>query len=40
MVMFVVFGARRYLCERAVPGNRVTVVGLYSIKKTQGAKVG
>ncbi|XP_043190642.1 DNA replication licensing factor mcm5-like [Amphibalanus amphitrite] len=28
----------RYLCERAVPGNRVTIIGLYSIKKTQGAK--
>ena len=26
----------RYLCERVVPGNRVTVMGIYSIKK--GAK--
>ena len=24
----------RYLCERVVPGNRVTVVGIYSIKKS------
>ncbi|XP_064602896.1 DNA replication licensing factor mcm5-like [Liolophura sinensis] len=24
----------RYLCEKAVPGNRVTVMGIYSIKKT------
>lgn len=23
----------RYLCERVVPGNRVTVIGIYSIKK-------
>jgi len=24
----------RYLCDRVVPGNRVTVVGIYSIKKS------
>ncbi|KAK7488402.1 hypothetical protein BaRGS_00020376 [Batillaria attramentaria] len=24
----------RYLCDRVVPGNRVTVMGIYSIKKT------
>ncbi|XP_063426896.1 DNA replication licensing factor mcm5-like [Mytilus trossulus] len=24
----------RYLCDKIVPGNRVTVVGIYSIKKT------
>ncbi|KAI8787761.1 DNA replication licensing factor mcm5 [Biomphalaria glabrata] len=24
----------RYLCDRIVPGNRVTVMGIYSIKKT------
>ena len=24
----------RYLCEKVVPGNRVTVVGVYAIKKT------
>lgn len=30
----------RYLCERVVPGNRVTVTGIYSIKKaTQPTKV-
>lgn len=30
----------RYLCEKVVPGNRVTVTGIYSIKKaTQAAKV-
>lgn len=23
----------RYLCDRVVPGNRVTVMGIYSIKK-------
>ena len=23
----------RYLCEKVVPGNRVTVVGVYAIKK-------
>ena len=23
----------RYLCEKVVPGNRVTIVGIYSIKK-------
>jgi DNA replication licensing factor MCM5 len=27
--------ADRYLCDRVVPGNRVTVVGVYSIKKAQ-----
>jgi len=25
----------RYLCDRVVPGNRVTIMGIYSIKKTQ-----
>lgn len=31
----------RYLCDRAVPGNRVTVIGVYSIKKMQAiGKVG
>ncbi|VDI54819.1 replicative DNA helicase Mcm, partial [Mytilus galloprovincialis] len=25
---------RQYLCDKIVPGNRVTVVGIYSIKKT------
>uniref|UniRef100_L7M9Q6 DNA replication licensing factor MCM5 n=1 Tax=Rhipicephalus pulchellus TaxID=72859 RepID=L7M9Q6_RHIPC len=24
----------RYLCERVVPGNRITAIGVYSIKKT------
>lgn len=24
----------RYLCDRVVPGNRVTVIGIYSIKKS------
>jgi len=28
----------RYLCEKVVPGNRVTVIGIYSIKKTSGKK--
>lgn len=23
----------RYLCERVVPGNRITAIGVYSIKK-------
>lgn len=23
----------RYLCEKVVPGNRLTVIGIYSIKK-------
>ena len=26
--------ADRYLCDKVVPGNRVTVVGIYSIKRT------
>lgn len=26
----------RYLCEKVVPGNRVTVVGVYAIKKSAG----
>ena len=31
----------RYLCEKVVPGNRVTVVGVYAIKKTaKPSKVG
>uniref|UniRef100_A0A3B3RY64 DNA replication licensing factor MCM5 n=1 Tax=Paramormyrops kingsleyae TaxID=1676925 RepID=A0A3B3RY64_9TELE len=28
----------RYLCDRVVPGNRVTVMGIYSIKKGAPAK--
>jgi len=28
----------RYLCEKVVPGNRVTVIGIYSIKKTSSGK--
>ncbi|XP_053200983.1 DNA replication licensing factor mcm5-B-like [Panonychus citri] len=28
----------RYLCERVVPGNRVTLVGIYSIKKIASMK--
>uniref|UniRef100_A0A8C2ZZ90 DNA replication licensing factor MCM5 n=1 Tax=Cyclopterus lumpus TaxID=8103 RepID=A0A8C2ZZ90_CYCLU len=28
----------RYLCDRVVPGNRVTIVGIYSIKKTAPVK--
>lgn len=28
----------RYLCDRVVPGNRVTVMGIYSIKKAAAAK--
>uniref|UniRef100_A0AAQ4PT46 DNA replication licensing factor MCM5 n=1 Tax=Gasterosteus aculeatus aculeatus TaxID=481459 RepID=A0AAQ4PT46_GASAC len=28
----------RYLCDRVVPGNRVTIVGIYSIKKTAAVK--
>ncbi|MEQ2193879.1 minichromosome maintenance protein 5 [Xenoophorus captivus] len=28
----------RYLCDRVVPGNRVTIVGIYSIKKVAAAK--
>uniref|UniRef100_A0A8C2ZZA1 DNA replication licensing factor MCM5 n=1 Tax=Cyclopterus lumpus TaxID=8103 RepID=A0A8C2ZZA1_CYCLU len=27
-----------YLCDRVVPGNRVTIVGIYSIKKTAPVK--
>ena len=27
----------RYLCERVVPGNRVTVVGIYAIRKGSSA---
>jgi DNA replication licensing factor MCM5 len=23
----------RYLCDKAVPGNRITITGIYSIKK-------
>ena len=30
----------RYLCEKVVPGNRVTILGIYSIKKVgKAAKV-
>uniref|UniRef100_A0A3Q2Z6F5 DNA replication licensing factor MCM5 n=1 Tax=Hippocampus comes TaxID=109280 RepID=A0A3Q2Z6F5_HIPCM len=28
----------RYLCDRVVPGNRVTIMGIYSIKKTAAVK--
>uniref|UniRef100_A0AAQ6AFV0 DNA replication licensing factor MCM5 n=1 Tax=Amphiprion ocellaris TaxID=80972 RepID=A0AAQ6AFV0_AMPOC len=28
----------RYLCDRVVPGNRVTIMGIYSIKKMAAAK--
>uniref|UniRef100_A0A8C8IKY7 DNA replication licensing factor MCM5 n=1 Tax=Oncorhynchus tshawytscha TaxID=74940 RepID=A0A8C8IKY7_ONCTS len=28
----------RYLCDRVVPGNRVTIMGIYSIKKVAQAK--
>lgn len=28
----------RYLCDRVVPGNRVTIMGIYSIKKIAQAK--
>ncbi|XP_074593439.1 minichromosome maintenance 5 [Brevipalpus obovatus] len=28
----------RYLCERIVPGNRVTITGIYSIKKVANVK--
>ena len=31
----------RYLCDRVVPGNRVTVMGIFSIKKSgKPSKVG
>ncbi|KAI0231389.1 DNA replication licensing factor mcm5 [Lamellibrachia satsuma] len=32
--------ADRYLCEKVVPGNRVTVVGIYSIRKAGKPKAG
>uniref|UniRef100_A0A3Q2QI73 DNA replication licensing factor MCM5 n=1 Tax=Fundulus heteroclitus TaxID=8078 RepID=A0A3Q2QI73_FUNHE len=28
----------RYLCDRVVPGNRVTIMGIYSIKKVAASK--
>lgn len=28
----------RYLCDRVVPGNRVTIMGIYSIKKMAAPK--
>lgn len=28
----------RYLCDRVVPGNRVTIMGIYSIKKVAQTK--
>ena len=28
-----IFYAVRYLTEKVVPGNRVTIIGIYSIKK-------
>jgi DNA replication licensing factor MCM5 len=27
----------RYLCDKIVPGNRVTVTGIYSIKRVAAA---
>ena len=30
--------AERYLCDKIVPGNRVTITGIYSIKKVAAAK--
>uniref|UniRef100_A0A1B6D033 DNA replication licensing factor MCM5 n=2 Tax=Clastoptera arizonana TaxID=38151 RepID=A0A1B6D033_9HEMI len=30
----------RYLCERVVPGNRVVILGIYSIRKTSSKKGG
>ena len=30
--------AERYLCDKIVPGNRVTITGIYSIKKAAAAK--
>ncbi|XP_063977768.1 DNA replication licensing factor Mcm5 [Diachasmimorpha longicaudata] len=30
----------RYLCDRVVPGNRVLILGIYSIKKVSGGKRG
>ncbi|QQP35674.1 DNA helicase, partial [Caligus rogercresseyi] len=30
----------RYLCDRVVPGNKVTLLGIYSIRKTSSAKGG
>ncbi len=32
------FSIPRYLCDRVVPGNRVTVMGIYSIKKVAQIK--
>lgn len=29
----------RYLCDRVVPGNRVIIMGIYSIKKITKSKV-
>jgi len=29
----------RFLCDRVVPGNRVTVLGIYSIKKTSQVRL-
>lgn len=28
----------RYLCDKVVPGNRVTIMGIYSIKKSAHSK--
>lgn len=28
----------RYLCDKVVPGNRVTIMGIYSIKKSAQSK--
>lgn len=30
----------RYLCDRVVPGNRVLILGIYSIKKVSGKSTG
>lgn len=30
----------RYLCDKVVPGNRVTIMGIYSIKKAGLKKAG
>ena len=30
---FLLYPPLRYLCDKVVPGNRVTIMGIYSIKK-------
>lgn len=32
-LLFFVLPVLRYLCDKVVPGNRVTIMGIYSIKK-------